>query len=68
MTWRYNRRTDRFEGHDHPGVCGTGMARFVLDELEVGARAAMALDDPDQWWWELIGYPELDRLEREDRD
>lgn len=51
MTWRY--RDDRMVGHDYPGVCGPGMHDFTLTELELGARAALALDDPEQAWWEL---------------
>ncbi len=54
MTWRY-RNDDRMVGHDYPAVCGPGMHHFMLTELEVGARAALALDDPEQAWWELIG-------------
>ncbi len=54
MTWKYDRRRDVMTGHDHPGVCGNGMHTFTLDELEVGARAAMALDPvEEQAWWEI---------------
>lgn len=55
--WRYDRRRDVMTGHDYPGVCGAGMHAFTVDELELGARAALAIDDPDgdQWWWVLIG-------------
>lgn len=53
MKWRYNRHTDRMTGHDFPGECGEGMHRFTLDELELGARVAQELDDPEQWWWEM---------------
>jgi hypothetical protein len=55
MGWRYNRRLDRMIGHDFPGVCGHGMHDFMVDEIEFGARATMALGDPDQAWWKLIG-------------
>jgi hypothetical protein len=56
MAWIYDGRTDRLTGHDFPGAVGRGMHDFMLDEIEFGARVAMALDDPDQWWWELIGH------------
>ncbi len=46
-------RNDRLVGHDYPGVRGNGFVRWELDELELGARVAMALDDPEQWWWTL---------------
>lgn len=58
-------------GHDFPAVCGSGMHDFTLTEIEVGARAALALGDPEQAWWELIGNPqirELQALERGDQD
>lgn len=54
MSYRY--KNDRMLGHDYPGVYGHGFPKWELDELELGARAALALDDPEQWWWELIGY------------
>jgi len=60
MTWGYDRRRDMMTGHDYPGVCGHGMHQFQLDELEFGARATIALDDPEQWWWVLIGDPMLE--------
>ena len=50
---------DRYTGHDYPGVRTPGFIQFELDELELGARAAMALDDPDQAWWETIGRQRL---------
>lgn len=53
MTYRYDIRRDCLTGHDWPGLHGSGFERYVLDEIEVGARAAMGLDDPEQWWWEL---------------
>jgi len=46
---------DRLTGHDYPGVRSRGFIQFELDELELGARAAMGLDDPDQAWWEIVG-------------
>ena len=65
VTWRY--RNDRMVGHDFPGVCGNGMHDFTLTEMEVGARAALALGDPKQAWWELIGNQQLRELERRGR-
>jgi len=46
---------DRLIGHDYPGVLSNGWLQYELDELELGARAAIGLDDPEQWWWELYG-------------
>lgn len=53
MSWKINPRLGRYEGHDYPGVYGAGIVQFELDEMEVGVRAALALDDPDQAWWEV---------------
>lgn len=55
MSWRYDYPTDRYMGHEYPGVCGNGMHGFTMDELELGARVALSLDDPEQTWWELNG-------------
>lgn len=46
---------DRFVGHDYPGVVGNGFVAYEIDELELGARAAQALGDSEQGWWETIG-------------
>lgn len=52
--WGYDRRLDRMTGHDFPGVCGPGMDSFTRDEVELGARVALELDDGDcQAWWIL---------------
>lgn len=53
MSLRLDRKTDRYVGHDYPGVRGGGFVRFELDEMELGGRVAHALDDPEQWWWEI---------------
>ena len=53
MSFRYIR--DQLIGHDYPGVLSNGFVQYELDELELGARVAIGLDDPDQWWWELYG-------------
>lgn len=50
---RYDRKTDRFIGHSHPGSLSRRFVDFEIDEMEVGARAALALGDPEQWWWEI---------------
>lgn len=56
MSYRYDPRTDQMTGHDWPGVHGNGMHDYVIDEIELGARAALALDDEQQWFWTL--HPE----------
>lgn len=62
----YNRTLDRMTGHDYPGVRSPGFVRWEIDEIELGARVAICLDDPEQAWWELIGTPMLRRMEREE--
>jgi hypothetical protein len=64
VTWKF--QGDRMVGHDFPAVCGSGMHDFTLTEIEVGARVALALDTPEQAWWELIGFPQLRELERKE--
>lgn len=63
---KYNRTIDRMLGHDYPGVYGNGFVQWELDELELGARVAMAIDDPEQAWWEIIGFPMLRKMEYEE--
>lgn len=63
---RYNRTLDRMIGHDYPGVYSHGFVDWEIDELELGARAAMAIDDPEQAWWEIIGTPMLKRMADEE--
>lgn len=63
MSWWLDRVRDQYVGHDYPGVCGSTMGTYVLDELELGARAALEIQDPEQAWWEL----ELNLKAREDR-
>lgn len=48
MSYRYDPKLDRMVGHDWPGVHGPGLHQWVMDEVELGARAALALDDPEQ--------------------
>jgi hypothetical protein len=61
----YDYRNDRMVGHDYPGVHGSGFVQWELDELELGARVAMLLDDPEQAWWETIGQTLLDGMRNE---
>lgn len=53
-------------GHDYPGVRPPGFVQWEFDELELGARVAISLDDPEQAWWEIIGTPKLREMEREE--
>lgn len=53
MSLRLDHRTDRYVGHDYPAVHGGGFPQFLLDEIELGGRAAHAIGDPEQWWWEI---------------
>lgn len=60
MGLRYDPRLDRMTGHDSlTGSYGHGFVRWEQDELELGARVALGLDeeqvDPAQWWWQLVG-------------
>jgi hypothetical protein len=50
---------DRLVGHDYPGIRSSGFIQYELDELELGARASMAIDDPEQGWWETVGRQRL---------
>lgn len=52
---QYNKKLDRLITHDFPGVHSNGMHDFVMDEIELGARVAILISDPEQAWWELIG-------------
>lgn len=62
MSLRYDRATDQMVGHNGmAGAYGHGMDGFVRDELELGARVALLLDDPEQAWWGLIGNDLLAR-------
>jgi len=45
----YNAKLDRLMYH------GPQSHQFIMDEVELGARAAMALDEEDQAWWEIVG-------------
>lgn len=49
--WGLDRTRDQWVGHDYPGVVGSGFGDFVLDEVELGARAAISIGDPEQTWW-----------------
>ena len=61
---RYNVKLDRLVSHHGVvGQCGNGMHNFVIDEIELGARVALALDAEDQAWWLLIGTPMLLEME-----
>lgn len=60
----YNRKTDRFGGHDYPGAYGNGFPQWEIDEIEMGARVALALDDPEQWWWEVYGLELSERMRK----
>lgn len=54
--YTYNRRLDRMVGHSGwGGAHGHGFHDWMIDEIELGARVALAIDDPDrdQWWWNL---------------
>lgn len=53
MAWKLDRATDRWAGHDYPGVVGSSFGDFVLEELELGGRAACLIGEDDQWWWEI---------------
>ena len=54
MSLRYDRRLDRMVGGNSvTGRYGHGMHQFTVDELELGARAALEIQDPEQAWWEL---------------
>lgn len=55
MGYLYNRRRDQLQGHDYPGLHDNGWPTYEHNEMELGARVAMMLDDPEQWFWDLFG-------------
>lgn len=55
MSLKYDRRLDRMVGGNSVwGAYGHGMHQLTVDEMELGARVALELDDPEQAWWELV--------------
>lgn len=70
MGWRLDRETDRWVGHDYPAMVGPSFTTYERDEMELGARAALMIDEPDQAWWELIGlramHPESRQQDSQD--
>lgn len=64
MNSKYDAKLDRLITHNGVrGMYGNGFHDFMMDELELGARVAMALQEEDQAWWLLIGTPMLKELE-----
>lgn len=63
QNWRYDRLLDRMTGHDFPGTCGPGMDCFTRNEVELGARVALELDDDCQAWWILDDLRTQDLLQ-----
>lgn len=63
MTSSYNRKLDRLITHNSvTGSYGHGMHDFIIDEIELGARAALTIGDPEQAWWEVVGNKKLVEL------
>lgn len=54
MSFYYNRKLDRWVDL-RGGHATNGYHQFVMDEIELGGRAAYLIDEEDQAWWELIG-------------
>lgn len=60
MTSKYDVKFDRLVTHNSVySNYSSSFHDFVMDELELGARVAIALDAEDQTWWVLIGDPLL---------
>lgn len=56
MINRYDRKLDRLITHNSvTSSYSNGMHDFIMDEMELGARVALALGEEDQAWWVLIG-------------
>lgn len=54
-------------GHDTlTGSLSHGWPDYELCERELGARAALALGDPEQWFWEIYAERIKGELERDD--
>ena len=68
MRNQYNRKLDRLITHNTAlGSYGHGMHDFIMDELELGARVAMAFDEEEQAWWEIVGNKLIAELMYGDR-
>ena len=54
MGYKHDKLHDRMVGHDPlTGDFSSDFHQFVLDEMELGARVAIMINDPEQWWWEI---------------
>lgn len=53
MSLRYDVKLDKIVGHDYPGAHHNGFYQYEVDEIELGARVAIQIDDPEQWFWEI---------------
>lgn len=54
MSYRYNKQLDMLVGYDAlTGALSHGWVDYQLDEIELGARVALAINDPEQWFWEI---------------
>lgn len=52
----YDVKLDRLITHNSINSnYSNGFHDFIMDELELGARVAIALDEEDQAWWNVIG-------------
>lgn len=50
----YDAQLDRLITHNSVNSnFGRGFHNFIIDEIELGARVAIALDEEDQWFWVL---------------
>ncbi len=49
---RYDARLDRMIDL-RQGLASNGMHDAVMDEIELGARVSLAIDDPEQYFWAL---------------
>lgn len=58
MSWRDFYQLDAWRCVDlRGGLVGNGYHDFLMDEIEVGPRVAMAFDEEDQAFWVLQPEP-----------
>lgn len=56
MINQYNHKLDRLITHNSvTSNYSNSFHDFIMDELELGARVALAINEPEQAWWEIVG-------------
>lgn len=62
MSYQYSKKLDMLVGHDSlTGSLSHGWPDYLLDEIELGARVAIQINDPEQWFWEIY-HEEVEKV------